>query len=267
MINTRSWIGIFALLLSFPTFAADIKISDAWIRATTQNNEDGMVGLTVTSPKKARIIAASSPAYTVTEMRKSGKKKMESLKSITLSANKLYVFGPDSFHLALLGNKHMHEAGDKVAVTITVQYENKKTKDITFLAQPVRIRAGRSPLPMAQILPIVSTKASTMPLPIIEPAAIPEPTEMVAPVAEILPTPEVALPEPVVIAAPISVPATASEPTPEIILTEQTEEEVIPPVEDCAKYSKAINACNQAGDIEDIMRCRKTTDSKLSCNQ
>ncbi len=233
-----------------------------------------MVGLTLTTPKKIKIIAVSSPAYTTTEIRKPGKikgeKKMQTIKGVSLSAGKSLVFGPDSIHLALSGNKNILNAGEKVPVILTVQYENKTTTDITFLAQPVRIRAGSAPLP------VVDTNEQTMPLPTVEQPAIPAQTQMAAPAAtepppaeaEVSAEPIIAAPapQPIPEAAPQPTPEPASQSTPEKVLTEQTDDAVIPPVEDCVKYSEAMNACNQAGELDDIMRCRNITRAKLSCN-
>lgn len=281
MINTRNWIGIFAMLLSFPVFAADIEISDAWIRPTTQGHENGMVGLTLTTPVKIKIISVNSPAYSTTVIQKpnktKGQNKMETIKSVSLSGGNSLVFGPDNIHLALSGNKNTLNSGEKVPVILTVQYENKTTKDITFLAQPVRIRAGAAPLPS------VATNRQTMPLPAIEQPAQPTQMQMAAPAAaEPLPAEVAVSAEPVIAepapqptpeasspATPVSVPQppleAAPQPTPEKILTEATDGTVISPVEDCSKYSKAMNACNQAGDLDDIMKCRNITKSKLSC--
>jgi hypothetical protein len=273
MINARSWIGIFTLLLSFPGFAADIEISDAWIRATTRGQENGMVGLTLTTPRKIKIIAVSSPAYATTAIQKPGKKngekKMETIKGISLSAGKSLVFGPDSIHLALSGNKNIINAGENVPVILTVQFENKTTKEITFLAQPVRIRAGSAPLP------IVSTNVQTIPV-LVEQPAMPTQTRIAVPAAAEPPPAEAEVSaEPIIAApAPQAIPEAAPQPTPEpppqpaadIKLSEQTDGDDIKPVEDCVKYSKAMNACNQAGELDDIMRCRSITRTKLSCN-
>lgn len=313
MINTKILIGIFALLFSFSVFAADIDISDAWIRPTTQGHENGMVGLILSTPKKIKIVAVSSPAYTTAEIRKLRKtkseKEMETLNGVSLSANKTLVFGPDSIHLALIGSKNMLNAGDKVPVILTVEFENKKTLDIKFFAQPVRLRAGGAPLPsvasLEQRLPrpvenpatpkqmqiaVEAVEPVTPPAPLVEditeaiietPIQIPvpvisvplapvvkankEPKIKVAkkskksiPVAVISPTVETASVEPI-----IETPA--PQPTPEIVLTKETDD-VIPPVEDCIKYSAAINACNQEGELDEIMRCRKKTKLKLTCS-
>lgn len=286
MKSTRNWIGILTLLFSLPLFAIDIEISDAWIRVNSQDPENGMVGLTLTSPQKAKIIAASSPAYTSTEMRRpsiiKGEQKMEMTKSISLPANKPLVLGPDSVHLALLGNKQTLKAGEKVAVILTVQYNNTETTDITFLAQPVRTRTAKLPVPLAS----KTIKAPAIAVLNKEQANAPEPHSIVAPA--ILPpqdTPEVALTKLVVIADPIPEPmpelvtkpaeepvpepisaAPAPQHTPEIKLSELPEETSILPVEDCLQYSTAIQACDQAGELDEIMRCRKIAKTKFSCS-
>jgi hypothetical protein len=291
MINTRYWIGIVALLLSFPVFAADIEISDAWIRPTTQGYENGMVGLTLTAPVKIKIIGVNSPAYTTTEIQKpskrKGEKKMETIKSVSLSVGKSIVFGPDSIHLALSGNKNTLNAGEKVPVILTVQYENKTTKDITFLAQPVRIRAGAAPLPIA------SSKGQTMPLPVEQPdiqkhAQMPAPVvdepipakveasaepiieapnqmQKAVPAASELPSPIIKESAEPIIAEPV-LQSTPDQLTPNVKLTEQTNGDDIKSVEDCIKYSKAMNACNQAGELDDIIKCRNIAKSKFTCS-
>lgn len=270
MTHTRNWIGIFALIYSLPVYASAIDISDAWIRASSQSQENGMVGLTVTAPKKARILAVTSPAYASAEMRRlstiKGEKKVETLKSISLPEKKSLIFGPDSFHLALLGNKQMLKPGESVTVILTVQFENKETTDITFLAQPVRIRAGSFPLP---ILNKAAIKAPATVLPDLEQPPVPEQTPNTAPASPPpLPqhSPEIELKEQAVNAEPISAPL-ATQDSPETKLSEQAEEAAVLPVEDCLKYSTAIKACNQAGELNEIMTCRKITRTKFSCDQ
>lgn len=268
MIHTRNWIGIFALLFSLPIYAGDIDISDAWFRASSQDQENGIVGLTVTTPQKARIIAVNSPAYSATEMRRvsviKGEKKVETLKSISLPANTSLVWGSDSFHLALSGNKQILKPGEKVAVIFTVQYANKETADITILAQPVRTRAGSHPLP---IISNAVIKAPAMVQPSMEPTAVPEKTLDTPPVSPLPPhSTDIETTEQAVSVEPISAPL-APQDSPETKVLEQAEEAATLPVEDCLKYSTAITACNQAGELDEIMTCRKITRSKLSCAQ
>lgn len=291
MINTKNWTGIFALLFSLPLFASDLTISDAWTRATTQGHENGMVGLTITSPKKARIIAVTSPAYAATEMQKlssvKGKHNAVTLKSISLPANKTIVFSPEGFHLALLGNKQTLSASQKVPVIITVKFENNETKEFSFMAQPVRIRAGSAPLPMANPVAIQKTVAPMVtmePLITIEPAIEIEPATTNAPTTN-PPEVELFLPaaiaepaviaEPVVVAEPVNTvepvimaepaPAAPAEVAPEVKLAEQPVEATPGKVEDCLKYAVAIKACDQAGGVDEIMECRSSSESKYGC--
>lgn len=282
MISTRNWVGIISLLwFSLPVFAVDLEISDAWIRVNAQDQENGMVGLTITAPQKARIIAASSPAYTSTEMRKTKRdQKVELAKSIPLSANKPLALGADNYHLALLGKIQTLKTGEKVAVILTVQYNDKETTDITFLAQPVRARAGSLPLPMignAIKTPLISPPnkvqiiaaeptPTAAPLPQHTPEIEPAKTMAIAeatpePVAEPASTPA-AEPVPDPISAPIALQA-----PPEIQLSELPEESTTPPLEDCMQYSTEIQACDHAGELDDIIRCRKSIATRISCSQ
>jgi copper(I)-binding protein len=290
---TRNWIGLLSLLFSLPLFAGDITISDAWIRVNPQDSENGMVGLTITSPQKAKIIAASSPAYTSAEVRRlsiiKGEQKMEITQSISLTANNPLVLGPDSVHLALLGNKQTLKAGEKVPVIVTVQYNDKETTDITFLAQPVRARTAKLPVPLINKTiqaPAVAVLNPEMAILNKEHAKAAEPRPIESPVT--MPpqiTPEVALSKQVVIADPIPDPMPelitkpAEEPVPEpttaspapqitaeIKLSDLPEETSILPVEDCLQYATATKVCDHAGELDEIMGCRKIVKTKFSCS-
>ena len=62
MINRKSWIVVVAaLLFSAQVQAGEVTVSDAWARATAPGQENGSVGLVITSQRDARLIAVTSP--------------------------------------------------------------------------------------------------------------------------------------------------------------------------------------------------------------
>ena len=139
MINKKKWLGVVALMLTTQVFAADIKVSDVWARATAPGQENGSVGLVITSPTDARLIAVTSPAAASAEIHtmtmEEGVMKMRQLEYLPLPAQQPVTLGPGSDHLMLFGLKKPLKAGDKVPLTITVQYANKKTSKINITAQ------------------------------------------------------------------------------------------------------------------------------------
>ena len=143
MINKKKWVGIVALLLTTQAYAADIKVSDVWARATAPGQENGSVGLVITSPTDARLIAVTSPAAASAEIHTmtmdGGVMKMRQLEFLPLPAQQPVTLGPGSEHLMLFGLKKPLKAGDKVPLTITVQYADKKTRkiNITALVRPL----------------------------------------------------------------------------------------------------------------------------------
>jgi len=138
MNNMKLWIGTAALLFAVQSFAGEIRVTDAWSRATAPGQENGSVGLIITSQKDARIIAVASPLATSAELHtmtmEKGVMQMRQLDFLELPAKKAVTLGPGGNHLMLFGLKHPLNAGDLVPVTLTVQFADKKTVKIKIKA-------------------------------------------------------------------------------------------------------------------------------------
>lgn len=149
MIKKKKWLGVMALMLTTQVFAADIKVSDAWARATAPGQENGSVGLVITSPTDARIIAVTSPAAASAEIHTmtmdAGVMKMRQLEYLPLPAQQPVTLGPGGDHLMLFGLKKPLKAGGKVPLTITVQYADKKTRKINISALVRPLTAAHDP--------------------------------------------------------------------------------------------------------------------------
>ena len=132
------WIGFAALLLAAQAFAGEIKVSDVWARATAPGQENGSVGLVITSQKDARLIAVASPAAESAEIHTmtmdNGVMQMRQLEYLPLPAKQAVTLGPGGEHLMLFGLKHALKAGDTFPLTLTVQHADKKTEKIKIKA-------------------------------------------------------------------------------------------------------------------------------------
>lgn len=135
-IKLLSLIALF--MLATPACASDIKIEGAWSRATAPGQEVGSVGMVITSPKDARLIAVSSTAAQSAEIHTmsmdNGVMKMRQLDYLALPANEPVKLGPGGDHLMLFGLKKPLKAGNKITVILTVQYADKKTEKIRVKA-------------------------------------------------------------------------------------------------------------------------------------
>lgn len=146
--NRKSLIVIVALLFTAQVQAGEIKVSDAWARATAPGQENGSVGLVITSQKDARLIAVASPVAASAEIHTmtmdNGVMKMRQLEDLPLPAKQAVTLGPGSDHLMLFGLKHALKAGDKVPLTLTVQFADKRTEKINIKAQVKPLTAGQN---------------------------------------------------------------------------------------------------------------------------
>lgn len=136
-----------AAVLSFSTqvFAGEVKVDDAWARATVPGQEIGFVGLVITSQKDARLVAVSSPASKTAEIHtmsmNDGVMKMRQIEFLALPAAKPVTLAPGGDHLMLIGLKKPLSAGDKISVTLTVEFSDKHTEKLEIQA-PVKAVSG-----------------------------------------------------------------------------------------------------------------------------
>jgi hypothetical protein len=143
----KKWIGIAALLLTTHAIAGDISTADVWARATAPGQENGSVGVVITSAKDARLIAVSSPVCKTAEIHtmsmNNGVMEMRQLEFLPLPAQQPVTLGPGGDHLMLFGLKHPLKAGDEFPLTLTVQFADKHTQKIKIKALVKSITAGK----------------------------------------------------------------------------------------------------------------------------
>jgi hypothetical protein len=132
------WLGLAALLYAAQGFAGEVVVSDAWSRATAPGQDSAVVGLRITSQKDARMVALSSPAAAEAQMHsmthENGMMKMRQLDSLTLPAKQEIVLGAGGDHLMLINLKKPLKAGDVIPMTLTVQFSDKSTEQVSVKA-------------------------------------------------------------------------------------------------------------------------------------
>lgn len=132
------WLGLAVLLYAAQSFAGEVSVSDAWSRATAPGQVSAVVGLRITSQKDARMVALSSPAAAEAQMHsmthENGMMKMRQLDSLALPAKQEIVLGAGGDHLMLINLKKPLKAGDVVPLTLTVQFADKSTEQVSVKA-------------------------------------------------------------------------------------------------------------------------------------
>jgi periplasmic copper chaperone A len=132
------WLGLAVLLYAAQSFAGEVSVSDAWSRATAPGQVSAVVGLRITSQKDARMVALSSPAAAEAQMHsmthENGMMKMRQLDSLALPAKQEIVLGAGGDHLMLINLKKPLKAGDIIPMTLTVQFSDKSTEQLSVKA-------------------------------------------------------------------------------------------------------------------------------------
>ena len=136
--NTRLLFAFLAMFFAAQSYASEITVTDAWARETAPGQENGSVGLLITSQNDARLIsvettaAASAEIHTMTM--DNGVMKMRQLENLPLPARQAVSLGPGGDHLMLFGIKQPLKAGGKVPLILTVQFADKRIEKIKINA-------------------------------------------------------------------------------------------------------------------------------------
>ncbi|MBW8846467.1 MAG: copper chaperone PCu(A)C [Burkholderiales bacterium] len=130
-----------ALLASFAA-QAQVKVDDAWVRATVAPQKSTGAFMQLTSAKPVKVVAASSPlaaAVEIHEMKmEDGVMKMRAVEALPLPAGQAVALKPGSYHVMMMGLKAPIKAGDTVPLTLTVEGEDKQRTTIEIKAEARR---------------------------------------------------------------------------------------------------------------------------------
>jgi copper(I)-binding protein len=130
-----------ASLVAGPALAAEIVVTDAWVRATVPAQKSTGAFLNIVAPADATLIGASSPAAGITELHTmrtiSGIMRMRSAKEVTLPANQTVSLQPGGTHVMLMELKEPLTEGQFVPLTLTVRNADGQEEQIE-LEVPVK---------------------------------------------------------------------------------------------------------------------------------
>lgn len=99
-----------------------VKIQDAWARATHPGQKVGAVYMTLTSPQDATLVKVESDVTESVEIHsmsmQNGIMKMRMLETLQLTADKPYKLAPGGYHLMLFDLKKPLLAGEQLNLTL-----------------------------------------------------------------------------------------------------------------------------------------------------
>jgi periplasmic copper chaperone A len=113
-----------AVLLAWAAAAAaDVTVTDAWIRGTVPGQRATGAFMQLRSTTDAKLVAVSTPAAKAAEIHsmvdEAGVMKMRAIPSLALPAGKTVELGPGGYHVMLLDIAKPMKEGETVRVTLT----------------------------------------------------------------------------------------------------------------------------------------------------
>ena len=102
---------------------AQVKIDNAWARATVQGQKATGAFMKITAPQATRLVGVSSPVAGVAEVHEmkmdGGVMKMRAMPALELPANQMVELKPGGYHLMLMDLKAPLAKDSSVALTLT----------------------------------------------------------------------------------------------------------------------------------------------------
>ena len=152
MTHLKTLLATALTVLSFSAIAqSSVQISDPWVRATVPQQKATGAFMQITAPKAMRLLEVRSPMAGVAEIHEmsmtDNMMRMRQIKEIALPAGKAVELKPGGYHVMLLDLKGQVKAGDKIALTLVVEGEDKRreTIEVTAVARP--LGATSAPMP------------------------------------------------------------------------------------------------------------------------
>jgi copper(I)-binding protein len=133
------WVGLIALFSAATASADEVKVTDAWARATAPGQDSASVQMVITSSKAAALIAGASGSATTVEIHTmfmdGNVMKMRAIDELLLPAKTPVSLGADGNHMMLIGLKKPLKAGDKVPFALTIKFADGRKTTVTALAE------------------------------------------------------------------------------------------------------------------------------------
>lgn len=137
---------LLALLSALPA-AAQVAVTDAWVRGTVPGQKATGAFMQLTSLSDMTLVGAASPAAKVVEIhemkQEGGMMKMNAVNRVALPANKTVELKPGGYHIMMMDLAQPLREGDTVPLTLTFEDKAGK-KQMVEVKAPVRaLTAGK----------------------------------------------------------------------------------------------------------------------------
>jgi hypothetical protein len=134
-----------ALLLALPV-AAQVTVTEPWVRGTVAGQMATGAFMKLQSAKDARLLEAASPVAGVVEIHEMAMEnnvmRMRAVKALSLPAGRAVELKPGGYHVMLMDLKSQLKEGEVVPVTLVVESAGKR--ETIEVKAPVRAPTARN---------------------------------------------------------------------------------------------------------------------------
>jgi copper(I)-binding protein len=135
-----------ALLLA-PPAAAQVAVTDAWVRGTVAGQKATGAFMQLTSLTDMTLVGAASPSAKIVEIhemkQEGGMMKMNAVGRIALPANRTVELKPGGYHIMMMELAQPLKEGDTVPLTLTFEDKAGKKQTIEVKAPVRALTAGK----------------------------------------------------------------------------------------------------------------------------
>ena len=126
------------LAVASGTAAAQVKVDDAWVRATVEGQQATGAFMRIVSTEGGALVAASSPAASVVELHEmkmeGNMMKMSAVPRVELPAGRPVELKPGGYHIMLINLKAPLKAGQTIPLRLRIESKGV-TREIEVRAQ------------------------------------------------------------------------------------------------------------------------------------
>lgn len=135
---------------------AQVKVDNAWARATVQGQQATGVFMQLTAPQATQLVAVSTPVAGVAEIHEmkmdAGVMKMRAMPKLDLPANQKVELKPGGYHLMLMDLKTPLTSQASVALTLTFRdakgMQSQQQVNVPVSTSMPGMPSGGTPSPM-----------------------------------------------------------------------------------------------------------------------
>lgn len=140
--------AVCAALLAGAAAQAQVRVQDAWVRATVPQQQATGAFLHITSTTDAKLVQVSTPAAAVAEIHEMAMDgnvmRMRAISALELPAGKTVALQPGGYHLMLMQLKGALKDGEAVPLRLVVETRDGKrqTVEVSAAVRPLNSAAS-----------------------------------------------------------------------------------------------------------------------------